>query len=274
MFRPQTTRALRVDGPQKTLLYSHPGWGKTTQAAYYKARYGKGLVISGEAGLRSLMFDDIDYVPFSSWDKEHDPTTGVYSFRGICRDMGSSEFKALGYKWIMVDSWTEVAERCIEELEPKYAGSKNGFAMWGEYSSMMLGAAKWIRDQPLHVLVTALAKEEQDDNGGTDYWPSVKGGSVSKALPGIFDFVFAGVRITGGDKAAPQVERFVCTEEVRGWHGKARDPRRRLKAVERCSDVTELLERVAMADEDFDKYLKATKAAQAAVAAAGAAKEK
>lgn len=266
MFKPQSTGVLREEGPTKTLLYSHPGWGKTTQAANYKRKFGKGLVISGEAGLRSLMFDDIDFVPFASWDGEHDAAKGIYSFRGICRDMASAEFRAMGYRWIMVDSWTEVAERCMEELKPKYATAKNGFALYEEYNSLMIGAAKWVRDQPYHIIVTALAKEETDDNGSTDYWPFVKGSSVSKGLPGIFDFVFAGVRATSGDKAKPTIDRFIVTEEVKGWHGKARDPRRRLKAVEKSGDVTELLERVSLSDEDFEKFLRATQAAQAAMA--------
>jgi hypothetical protein len=266
-FKPMSTADLEADGPIKTLLYAHHGFGKTTQAVHYKRRYGPGFVISGEAGLRSIMHEKIDYLPFSSWDGPHDPANGIYSFKGICQIINGPEFRHAGYKWIMLDSLTEASDRLLEELEEKHRGSKNGFQLWQEYASQMLGACKWVRDLPYHVLVTALAKEENDDNGGTDYWPMVKGNAVGKQLPGIFDNVLCGVRVTSGDRTTPKVDRYVITDEVRGWHGKVRDPRRRLKPVERFGDhvdITELFERMSMPDSEHEKYLKAIQAAAAA----------
>lgn len=250
MFKPKRTSDASVD-VNKCLLVSHHGWGKTTQAINMQKRYGPGFIISGESGLRSVMTEDIDYLPFSSWDGEHDHGTEVYSFRGICRDMATPEFREMGYKWVMVDSLTEVSDQLMAYVEEIHKGSKNGFEKWGDYGRLMLGAVKWVRDLPYHVVVTALAKEQEDDNGQTHYWPMVQGSAVMKQLPGIFDHVFCGVRVTSGDKDKPSVTRYVVTDEVRGWHGKARDPRKRLKPIEQTSDVTALFEKMSMSDDDL-----------------------
>ena len=53
-----------ADGPTKVLLYSHHGYGKTYQCRHYEKRYGKGLIISGESGLKSIEDVSIDYAPF------------------------------------------------------------------------------------------------------------------------------------------------------------------------------------------------------------------
>jgi hypothetical protein len=96
------------------------------------------------------------------------------------------------------------------------------------------------------VFVTCLAKEEEDANGVTQYWPLVKGNAVAKHIPAIFDHVFAGVRTTEqAESGPPKVVRWFATDEVSGWHGKTRDPQQTLAAVERCDDVTELLARMA-----------------------------
>lgn len=259
MFQVMNTSELATDGPTKVLLYSHHGFGKTFQCRYYQKRYGKGLILSGEAGLKSIEDVDIDYLPFSSWDGKHDPDMGVYSFKGIAAMLRSPEFKEAGYSWIAIDSLTELSERLIEKLERDYANTNNGFEMWGEYSRQMVGALKWVRDLPLHVYVTCLAKEEKDPNGVTQYWPLVKGTAVSKQVPAIFDHVLCGVRITEmNDQGKPKVRRYIITDEVSGWHGKVRDPRGRLRAMEPVDDVTELLARMSMSDEEFNQQVQAT----------------
>ena len=252
MFSVMKTSDIAASGPTKVLLYSHHGFGKTYQCRFYQERFGKGLILSGEAGLKSIEDVSIDYLPFSSWDGKHDPKEGIYSFRGIVKMLSSPEFKEAGYTWIAIDSLTELSERLIEKLERDYANESNKFAMWGDYARLMIGALKWVRDLPLHVYVTCLAKEEQDPNGVTQYWPLVKGQAVSKQVPAIFDHVLCGVRVTEtNDQGKPRVRRYVITDEVNGWQGKVRDPRQRLKPMEPVDDVTELLSRMAMTDDEF-----------------------
>jgi len=253
MFKVMSTANVSDNEPTKVLLYAHHGYGKTYQCRYYQKRYGKGLIISGEAGLKSVEDVSIDYLPFTSWNRNHDPEGGVYSFLGIWKMIASAEFKEAGYKWIAIDSLTEMSERLVEHLEKEHEGNKNGFQLWGDYNRIMLGALKSIRDLPVHVYVTCLAKEEKDANDVTHYWPLVKGGSVSKHVPALFDHVLCGVRVTEtNDQGKPKVQRYIVTDEVSGWHGKTRDPRNRLKAYEKSDDITELLTRM-LGDEPSKK---------------------
>lgn len=258
MFNFPKTSAITKDGPTKVLLYAHHGYGKTYQCRFYQKRFGKGLIISGESGLKSVEDVDIDYVPFLSWDGKHDPEKGVFSYRGICKMIASSEFREAGYKWIAIDSLTELAERLVEHLEEEHKHNSNGFQLWADYSRMMIGTLKWIRDLDMHVYVTCLAAEEQDANGVTQYWPFVKGQKVSKQIPALFDHVLCGVRTTEkNEQGLPKVTRYVVTDEASGWHGKVRDPRNRLKPYEKVDDVTELLSRMSMPDDEWDKYVAA-----------------
>lgn len=251
MFKPMSTSDVTENEPTKTLLYAHHGYGKTYQCRYYQKRFGKGLILSGEAGLKSIEDVAIDYLPFSSWDGQQDHDNGVYSFRGLWSFIASPKFKEAGYKWIAIDSLTELSERLIEHLEKQHEGNKNAFAMWGDYNRMMLGALKAVRDLPVHVYVTCLAKEEKDANDMTHYWPLVKGQAVSKHVPALFDHVLCGVRTTEpNDQGKPKVQRYIVTDEVSGWHGKTRDPRNRLKAYEKSDDVTELLARMTAPEEE------------------------
>lgn len=235
---------------QKVLLYSHHGWGKTTACKHFQDYYGPGVIISGEGGLKSLGASNIDFMPFSSWDGKHDPEAGKLSFVGITKIMQTPEFKERGYKWCAIDSLTELSERLLAHLEKKHEGNKNKFEIWSDYSRDMLGALKWIRDKnDMHVLVTCLAKEETDNDGRTQYWPLVKGNAVAKHVPSLFDYVFAGAKEMdpGKDGTAPRVRRLVITDEVNGYHGKARDPHNVLKPIEECSNITTLLDRLSSA---------------------------
>lgn len=259
MFKPKNTQDALVS-LRKVLLYAHHGWGKTTQAKYYKEHLGKGFIISGESGLSSIKSEGIDYLPFHSFDGEHDPDKDIFSFTGICKMINSQEFKDMDYKWIMLDSLTELSDMILAHVESELADEpkKNAFKVWGEYATLIIGACKWVRDLPYHVIVTALAKEETNDNGDVEYWAMIKGSAAQKQLPGIFDCVLCGVRHTSKDKDGNSVvERLIITDEVRGWHGKVRDEKRRIRPVERTSNITKLFERMDMSDEDFEKLTKA-----------------
>lgn len=247
----------------KTLLYGHHGFGKTYQFRFYREKYGRGLIISGESGLASIADVDIDFLPFTSWDGPHDPANGVYSFVGITKMIRTDEFKNAGFQWIGIDSLTEMSERCLAHFqklhEDQATGGKkvDGFAIWNDYERAMLAYLKWIRDLPMHVLVTALALEEDDDNGVTHYWPMVKMKKVAKHVPSLFDHVFCGIRKTTEDETGlnPRIHRFLITEEVKGWHGKSRDPHHRLRPIEKGANVVALHERMAMDEDAYQAWL-------------------
>lgn len=261
MFKPLNTAGAET-AKRKVLLYGHHGWGKTTQLKYFQETYGPGLILSGESGLSSIRSANIDYLPFSSWAGASDPENGDFSFKDIFLWTRSDEFRERGYQWIGIDSLTELSDLSFHHAEEeqrevaKRKGKKepDGFAVWGNHAGQLIGACKAIRDMPMHVLVTCLAKETQDENGSSEFWPMVAGKATMQQLPGIFDAVLCGVRVNRDEDGKRIVDRYIVTDEVRGWHGKVRDEKRRLKPVERCDSVVELLARLDMSDEDWAAY--------------------
>ncbi len=266
MFKPMNTSDDET-AKRKVLLYGHHGWGKTTQLKYFQQEYGKGFILSGESGLSSIRQAKIDYLPFTSWDGEVNPDKGVYSFKSIFKFIKSEDFRKQGYKWIGIDSLTELSDLSYKHAEQEATdvaeklGKKNpdGFAIWGNHAQQLLGACKAIRDLDMHVIVTALAKESTDDNGNVDYWAMVAGKATTQQLPGIFDCVFCGVRVSQEVDGRQQVLRYTITDEVRGWHGKVRDEYRRLKPVEKTGNIVELLKRLDMSEDDYNKLKKEKK---------------
>jgi hypothetical protein len=250
MLKIKTTADLQQKAPTKVLLYAHHGYGKTYQCRYYAKRYGKGLIISGESGLKSLEDVDIDYVEFTSWMEFED----IYRYlSGLIKN---GNFAKTGYKWIAIDSLTELSDRLVEMNEDKYKGKdgdidrSKSFAMWAEYSRRMIGVLKWLRDLPVHVYMCCLAKEEESANGSSkEFWPMVAGSKTQKQIPALFDHVFCGkkVEVTDPDTGKITVKRYLIADEVSGWHGKVRDPYGVIKAYEEESDVTELLARMSTA---------------------------
>ena len=115
---------------------------------------------------------------------------------------------------------------------------------WQAYENQMMGALKFIRDLPMEVYVTCLAKEEKNDNDQTEYWPMVQQTKVAKKLPALFDHVFCGLRSTDDSSSDIQVNRQIVTDHVYGWHGKTRDPSNCLDPVEKGGNIVELLKRI------------------------------
>jgi len=256
MFKPRKTNDASVTDTSKTLIYALHGFGKTTQFKYYKENFGKGFIMSGEGGLTSISDQDIDYLPFTSWNKEHDPEKEIYSFRGICKMIKSPDFAKMGYKWIGIDSLTEGSDLLHRELDREYGDDPNSYKLWGEFARQMIGSLKWIRDLDYHILVTALAKDEEDDNGRITFWPQIHGKASAKQIPALFDHVFAGVRETVRGEEGIKVLRHLYTDEVSGYHGKIRDPLQRIPAVLNTSNVAEVIKAIHLSGSDFDTWLK------------------
>ena len=259
MFKPMNT-ADEETARRKVLLYGHHGWGKTTQMSHFQKEYGKGFIISGESGLSSIRDGGIDYLPFQTWGGQSNPDKGEYSFMDIYKWTRSDEFAEAGYKWIGIDSLTELSylsykhakAEAIADAKAKGKKQEDGFAIWGNHAAQMIGACKAIRDMNLHVIVTCLAKENTNENGEVEYWPMVDGKATMQQLPGIFDCVFCGVRVTHEEEGKQKVLRYIITDEVKGWHGKVRDEKRRLKPVEKTGNVVEFLKRIDMTDEEYN----------------------
>lgn len=257
VLRPLKINDGSVTAASKTLLMATHGWGKTYQIRNYYKRFGKGFVISGEAGLASVADLEVDYLPFTSFDRETNPDVGKYSFRAISSYVASDAFKSNGYKWIAIDSITELSQRCFEEVEKEFENDKNGFEKWAVYERRVTSALKWVRDLPYHVFLTSLLAEGEDASGEPSYSPILVQRKIQRLTPALFDHVFCGVRSTHiDDHGRTTVERMLITDEVKGYPGKSRDPYGRLAPEERCSDVTELLYRVMMTPDEYQNYMK------------------
>ncbi len=236
---------------RKTLLYAHAGWGKTTQAKHFTAHYGKGFIISGESGLSSIRSAGIDYLPFSSFDGRNDPAKDVYSFTGIIRTILSDEFKAAQYKWLMLDSMTELSDMAMQwstsnaDKRAAETGKKvNGFEVWGDYADKLLLSSKFIRDLPYHVILTALAVEKENEaTGNKDIWPSMQGNKVVTQLLGIFDNVLCGTKasVKTADGKSTEVKRYIISDDIRGWHGKVRDEHNVVPPVVETGNVIDII---------------------------------
>jgi hypothetical protein len=257
MFSPKNT-ADESTAKRKVLLYGHHGWGKTTQMKHFQEKYGPGFIISGESGLSSIRSAGIDYLPFTSWHGTTDPDKDEYSFVDIFKWTRTDDFRKRNYTWIGIDSLTELSDMSFKQAEAEAeavaakSGKKlDGFAVWANHAAQLIGACKAIRDMNMHVVVTALAKETTDENGGTDYWPMVAGKATMQQLPGIFDCVFCGVRSTQEVDGKQRIVRYTITDEVRGWHGKVRDEKRRLKPIEKTGNIVELLTRLDIGDDEW-----------------------
>jgi len=237
------------------------GTAKTTQARHMKTAYGPGFIVSGEAGLKSLKDLDIDYLPFQTWDGPVDPAQGIYSFKAVMKIMQSPAFKAKGYKWIMLDSSTELSYVLDDHFEKHpdlwkdAKGRPNNFDRWDQYNREMIGALKWFRDMPYHVIVTSLAKEVMGASGRPEFWPMMKGQAAGREVAGIFDFIFGLVKTTGENG---KIKRLIVTDEINGWKCKHRtDPSKPLEPYYEGADITQLLRYLEMSPEAWAAYVDA-----------------
>ncbi|RTL05217.1 ATP-binding protein [Candidatus Dependentiae bacterium] len=182
-------RSTRDYGNQqlKILVYGAAGRGKT-----YLARTLKDvLVISAEGGLLSLRGANIDY-----WDITTDENGKLLSKEKRLESLRSaydyvqSDEVRKKYKWLFIDSLTEIGQVVIESLKLKYPEKKDALVMWGEYADQMRSLIKAFRDLPgYNVVFTALDTTEKDENAKR-YQAVDLQGKISTQLPGYFDEVF------------------------------------------------------------------------------------
>tara|TARA_B110000046_G_scaffold24980_1_gene24165 strand:- start:781 stop:1587 length:807 start_codon:yes stop_codon:yes gene_type:complete len=246
------------------LIYGHGGCGKTTALGGFADTFGKGLILSGEGGLSSISDKEIDFIPFYTFDKPVDKEMypDGYSFTDIMKYIKTEDFRKQGYKWLGIDSMTELSRRAFQEAKEAHPEPKDTFPAYGMYNQLLDPVVGDLRDLNIHTIVTCLAAEERDDNGSTHFWPMLNQKSKQKKYIGDFDLVCALVTKTetqrgqdGKDKM--KMMRYMMTDSVHGWHGKNRDPYRRIKAVEAGTDVSHLVKRMLMTKDDYEKTKRA-----------------
>ena len=214
----------------KGVIYGYAGVGKTSLAATLN-ELGKGLIISGEAGLKTLYGQKIDVYNVK--------TVGDLSvFLKTAQEGHLDE-----YDWFFVDSITEVAKIYESYFFEKYAvtdektkirsvpekgnqsnGFKNKWDFYGDIGNYLTRFIRGTRNIDKHIFFSALVNEKQDSETKQDMkTPRLIGNKAPEAFNGDMDFVFA-YRIMQNPENPKQNDRILFTETFDGWTAKARIP--------------------------------------------------
>lgn len=172
----------------KIIVYGPPGVGKTTLAATTKEPT---LILSAEGGLLSLTDHDVDFIDLTTNDKGQllDKADRMDRLRDAYDFVQSDEAKKK-YKWLFVDSLTEISQIVIEKYQKIFPERKDALVMWGEYAKEMRSLIKAFRDIPnYNVVFTALAKTDKDD-GGRRFQSIDVSGAIASQAPAYFDEMF------------------------------------------------------------------------------------
>lgn len=154
----------------KALVHGPSGAGKTRLSATIESP----LIISAEAGLLSLRDYDLP----------------VWTVKSLA-DMEGAYSEALKdcYKWVVLDSISEIAEVCLSEEKKE---TKDGRKAYGEMQDVMSSLIRTFRDIPKNVYMSAKQEKVKDEiTGALLFGPSAPGVKMAQSLPYFFDLVFA-----------------------------------------------------------------------------------
>ena len=182
----------------KIVVAAEAGNGKTTLASTIEKELGeKVLLISAEAGLLSLRDKPVDFVELQKkYDEkgneiEVPKAERIKRLQEIFMYLMQPETKAK-YKWVFIDSLTEVNQNMFELLETleDFAGPKNTIKKYGELSTRMKALAKAFRDMPhYNIVFSALVKTETDNDNKVQMKIDMTG-RFAEILPSLFDEIF------------------------------------------------------------------------------------
>lgn len=166
-----TSELARHDGV-KILVYGPAGAGKTSLCAT-TGDPKHTLILSAESGLLSIADSDMPAITVKS----------VQTLRDVHHALAN---EGHDYKWVCLDSISEIAEVCLQEEMGK---TNNGIKAYGEMATTMTRIVKAFRDLPLNVVMTCKQTVIEDD-GQVMLTPSTPGKKLAEGLPYLFDEVF------------------------------------------------------------------------------------
>lgn len=223
------------------LLIGPAGIGKTSQircllgqdfqnGAWVQSGFQpeKVLVLSAESGL--LCVRDL----VASGQVEGFEVRSLADFQETLRFCLSPDLRQAGYQWVFIDSLTEIAARCAEDLQKKYPSKSDSFKMWGEYSQTMTDIIKTFRDlSGVNVVFTCLLAVEKDDAGRRFPVPDISGSGLKQRLTSYFDEVLVMERLVlnVGNPEAPTMQE-VLVFNTRNPVGLAKDRSGKLAETE------------------------------------------
>jgi phage nucleotide-binding protein len=182
-----STKSVGVDR-LKILVFGPPGVGKTSLV---KTITEPTLIISAEAGLLVLAGTNFDVIDIT----EDDEGTMLPPEKRIARlgeayEYANSEEARKKYKWIFVDSITEISQCMVAGLQVEFPEARDSLRLYGENAKRMRALLKAFRDLPAyHVVFTALPHVDKDDNGRRFTGVSMVG-KISDEIPAMVDLVF------------------------------------------------------------------------------------
>jgi hypothetical protein len=199
----------------KMLVYGPSKAGKTYLAKTTGAP-DQTLIVSAEPGLVTLKGVRL-------------PVVQVETLAQVDALCGWLQQQAGRYRWLIVDSLSEIAEKCLEEelARPGRGGKKrHGQEAYGSMGSRMQPVVRRLRDMPMNVVMLAKQDDVEHAEGEGDrrrvwytFRPLVPGNVLKKALPYMFDLVLA-LRVFDGQpdgQGRPTLERRLQTFPHQGF---------------------------------------------------------
>lgn len=172
------------------LVIGHSGIGKTSLIRTIPET-DKACVLSAESGLLAVA-DLVRDGRVEGYEiKSIDEFVEAFNLLNTDAEMKSR------YKWIFIDSLTEIAGRCVEAMKRKHTNSADTFKLWGEYADIMTSLIKGFRDMKnYNVVFTCLPQNEKDELNRRFYGPALQGATLKDRLISYFDEVFFYTKVT------------------------------------------------------------------------------